>query len=164
MTDKTSFSAEEWVKLLQLPGAVSMYIITASPALGDTPKESFALAQNLSDPAQKQSAGGLLKAVLDEFSDAESAKQAQPKMDGAKDMAELRKMLLDEIGKGAVLADQKAEANEALDFKMWLYKVANDTANAAKEGDFLGIGGEKVNQAERDALSELATLLGVQAT
>jgi hypothetical protein len=41
--------------------------------------------------------------------------------------------------------------------------VANDTAEAAKEGDFMGIGGEKVNQAERDALSQLATVLGVQA-
>ena len=54
MTDKTSFSSEEWAGILQLPGAVSMYIITASPAIGDSVKETFALAQNLSDPQQKE--------------------------------------------------------------------------------------------------------------
>lgn len=162
MTDKTSFSTEEWAGVLQLPGAVSMYIITASPAIGDSVKETFALAQNLSDPKQKESAGGLLKAVLDEFTDAGNARQAQPKLDGAQDMAALRTMLLDNVRKNVAVVDQKAEANEAIDFKMWLYKVANETAQAAKEGDFLGIGGEKVNKAESDALTELATVFGVQ--
>ena len=161
MTDKTSFSAEEWAGILQLPGAVSMYIITASPAIGDSVKETYALAQNLADPKQKENASGLLKAVLDEFKDAGSARQAQPKTDGAQDMAGLRAMMLDNIRKNVAVVDQKAEANEAIDFKMWLYKVANDTAQAAKEGDFLGIGGEKVNQAERDALTELGTVFGV---
>jgi hypothetical protein len=163
MTDKTSFSAEEWAGLLQTAGAVSMYIITASPAVGDSMKESFALAQNLSDPKAKESAGGLLKAVLDEFKDPSSAKAAQPNVDGAKDMAGLRTMIMENITKNVALIDAKAEANEAKDFKMWLYKVANDTAQAAKEGDFMGIGGEKVNQAEKDALTQLATVLGVQA-
>lgn len=162
MTDKTSFSTEEWAGVLQLPGAVSMYLITASPAIGDSVKETFALAQNLSDPAQKENASGLLKAVLDEFTDAGNARQAQPKMEGAQDMAGLRALLLDAIRKNVTIVEQKAEANEANEFKLWLYKVANDTAQAAKEGDFMGIGGEKVNQAERDALTELGTLLGVQ--
>jgi hypothetical protein len=163
MTDKASFSPEEWAGILQTPGAVSMYIITASPAIGDSMKESFALAQNLSNPQQKESAGGLLKAVLGEFTDASSARAAQPKFEGAQDMAGLRAMILENITENVAVIDAKADANEALDFKMWLYKVANDTAHAAKEGDFLGIGGEKVNQAERDALSQLATVLGVQA-
>ena len=162
MTDKTSFSTEEWAGVLQLPGAVSMYIITASPAIGDSVKETFALAQNLADPAQKENAGGLLKAILEEFKDASSARQAQPKLDGAQDMAGLRTLILDGIRKSVTVVEQKSEANEAADFKMWLYKVANDTAQSAKEGDFLGIGGEKVNQAEKDALTELATVLGVQ--
>jgi hypothetical protein len=163
MTDKATFTPEEWAGILQTTGAVSMYIITASPAVGDSMKESFALAKNLADPKQKESAGGLLKAVLSEFTDASSAKAAQPKYEGAKDMPGLRAMILDDVTKNVAVIDAKAEANEALDFKMWLYKVAKETAEAAKEGDFMGIGGEKVNQAERDALSQLATVLGVQA-
>lgn len=162
MTDKTSFSSEEWASVLQLPGAVAMYIITASPAIGDSLKETYALAQNLANPAQKESAGGLLKSVLDEFKDADSARQAQPKFESKQDMAALRTAILDAIRKDVALVEQKAEANEANEFKMWLYKVANDTAHAAKEGDFMGIGGEKVNQAETDALTELGTVFGVQ--
>ena len=161
MTDKTSFSTEEWAGVLQLPGAVSMYIITASPAIGDSVKETFALAQNLADPAQKENAGGLLKAILEEFKDASSARQAQPKLDGAQDMAGLRTLILDGIRKSVTVVEQKSEANEAADFKMWLYKVANDTAQSAKEGDFLGIGGQKVNEAETAALTELGTVLQV---
>ena len=161
MTDKTSFSSEEWASVLQLPGAVAMYIITASPAIGDSIKETYALAQNLADPAQKESASGLLKALLEEFKDAGSARQSQPKFDNAQDMAALRTQILDTVRQSVALVDQKADANEAIDFKMWLYKVANDTAQAAKEGDFLGMGGEKVNQAERDALTELGTVFGV---
>lgn len=161
MSDKTSFSAEEWASVLQLPGAVAMYIITASPAIGDSIKETYALAQNLADAAQKESASGLLKAVLDEFKDAGSARQAQPKFEGQQDMASLRTEILATIRKDVALVEQKAEANEANEYKMWLYKVANDTAHAAKEGDFMGIGGEKVNQAETDALTELGTIFGV---
>jgi hypothetical protein len=163
MTDKTAFSAEEWTGLLQTAGAVSMYIVTASPAVGDSLKESYALAQNLSDPKAKESAAGLLKAVLDEFKDPSSARAAQPNLDGAKDMAGLRTMILENVTKNVAIVDAKADAGEAKDFKMWLYKVAKDTAEAAKEGDFMGMGGEKVNQAEKDALSQLATVLGVQA-
>jgi hypothetical protein len=163
MTDKTAFSAEEWTGLLQTAGAVSMYIVTASPAVGDSMKESFALAHNLSDPKAKESAAGLLKAVLDEFKDPSSARAAQPNLDGAKDMAGLRTMILENVTKNIAVVDAKADVGEAKDFKMWLYKVAKDTAEAAKEGDFMGMGGEKVNQAERDALSQLATVLGVQA-
>jgi hypothetical protein len=163
MADKTTFGPEEWAGILTTAGAVSMYIITASPAVGDSMKESFALAKNLADPKQKENAGGLLKAVLSEFTDSSSAKAAQPKYEGAKDMAGLRTMILEDITKNVAVIDAKAEANEGLDFKMWLYKVANDTAEAAKEGDFMGIGGVKVNQAEKDALSQLATVLGVQA-
>ncbi len=163
MTDKTAFSPEEWAAIKTLPGAVSMYIITASPAIGDAMKESLALAKNLSDPAQKASAAGLLKAVLDEFTDSSSAKASQPKYEGAKDLPGLRTMILEDITKQTAVVDAKAEANEAKDFKMWLYKVANDTAEAAKEGDFMGIGGVKVNQAEKDALAQLATVMGVQA-
>ena len=58
MTDKTAFSPEEWAGIKTLPGAVSMYIITASPAVGDSMKESFALAKNLADPKPEGECGG----------------------------------------------------------------------------------------------------------
>ncbi|MFO7632566.1 MAG: hypothetical protein R6W76_08510 [Caldilinea sp.] len=40
--------------------------------------------------------------------------------------------------------------------------VAVATAEAAKEGDFMGIGGVRVNEAEKAALQQLAEILGVQ--
>ena len=52
---------------------------------------------------------------------------------------------------------------EARPVKAWLYRVAVATAEAAKEGDFMGIGGVRVNDAEKAALAELAAILQVPA-
>lgn len=162
MADKSSFTPEEWSSLLQLPGVASMYIITASPAIGDSFKETMVLAKQIADPKLKESSTGLLKSVLAEFTDSSSAKQVQPQLGDNKDMASARATLLEKLRTGVALADAKA-GDEAAEFKQWLYKIAVETAEAAKEGDFMGIGGEKVNQAERDALKQMADILGVQA-
>lgn len=160
MTDKTNFTPEEWVSLTAAPVAASMLITMASPALGDAMKESMVVAKALGDPAAKQGATGLLGAVLANFTDMNSVKAASPKLT-AKDTASAKAELLEAIKHTAAIVDGKSTPEEAQQYKNWLYKIANDTAEAAKEGDFMGIGGEKVNQAERDALAEIAGALGV---
>jgi hypothetical protein len=47
--------------------------------------------------------------------------------------------------------------------KQLIYHTALASADAAKEGDFMGIGGVRVNDAEKAALSELASILNVPA-
>jgi hypothetical protein len=89
-----------------------------------------------------------------------SVKAAQPQLT-TKDVAGAKAELLESLKQVTALVDGKATPEEAAQFKGWLYKIAVDTAEAAKEGDFMGFGGEKVNQAERDALKELAGVLGV---
>jgi hypothetical protein len=41
-------------------------------------------------------------------------------------------------------------------YKQWVYQVAVDAANAAKEDDFLGICGKRVSDEETAALNEIA--------
>ena len=48
-------------------------------------------------------------------------------------------------------------------FGRWALSVGRHVAEAAKEGGFLGIGGERVSEKERATLNELATALGVLA-
>jgi hypothetical protein len=162
MTDKTNFTSEEWMSLTTAPVAASMLITMASPALGDAMKESMVVAKALGDKEAKANATGLLGAVLGHFTDMNSVKAAQPKLT-AKDPAGAKAELLTALTNVAALVDAKSTPEEAQQFKGWLYKIANDTAEAAKEGDFMGIGGEKVNQAERDALKDIAGVLGVTA-
>ena len=48
-------------------------------------------------------------------------------------------------------------------FKKWLLGIAGKVANAATEGGFFGLGGERVSAAETAAINELASSLGVKA-
>ena len=60
----------------------------------------------------------------------------------------------------AALLSQKAPA-DAEAYKQWVYQSAQNSANAASEGGFFGIGGERVTAAETAALKEIATALGI---
>lgn len=51
--------------------------------------------------------------------------------------------MLDFYYQAAEFLDEKATPEEAAEIKAWLYDVSVKTANAAKEGEFLGFGGKK---------------------
>ena len=56
----------------------------------------------------------------------------------------------------------KATPDEAAGFREWLMGIAETAAGAGKEDQgFLGRGGVLVNEAEREAVDEVATVLGV---
>jgi len=52
------------------------------------------------------------------------------------------------------IVDEKAPA-ELDDYKRWIMDVATAVANAAKEGGFLGFGGERVSSEEQKILGQL---------
>jgi hypothetical protein len=141
--------------------SVSSYVSLASPSVGDMPKESMALAKRLSALATDPKAPQIMKELAAEYQNRDSMKASQPKFD-AQDIAGVRAQIFDSIAVGVSLIDAKT-GDDAPGMKQWLYMLATETANAAKEGDFMGIGGERVNEAERAALAELAGLLGVTA-
>ena len=54
----------------------------------------------------------------------------------------------------------KAKAgDDAPAFRSWLKSIAQDAAEAAREGGFLGFGGEKVSEAEKATLAEIEQAL-----
>src|SRR3954452_20274712 len=59
------------------------------------------------------------------------------------------------------ILDAKA-ATDAPSFKAWLKHVAEEVAEAASEGGFLGFGGVKVTDAERASIQEVAAALGTR--
>ena len=158
---KADFAPEEWREVVGAPVTVSMVVSLASPAAGDMFKESMALASKLAEIANNPSTTGLLATLAAEYKDRETLKQAQPQLDKSS-LEAARAKLLESVRAATAIIDAKA-GDEAATIKSWLYSVAAATAEAAKEGDFMGIGGVKVNDAERAALQELAAILGVQA-
>ena len=75
--------------------------------------------------------------------------------------AELRKAATDKSRVAFDLLRQKRTSDNVTAFGDFLMKLGDKVANAAKEGAFLGFGGERVSEEEQYLLAELGQTLGV---
>lgn len=163
MTDKSAFTPEEWDTLLEGPMSAAMLIAVASPSLFGAMKEAMSAAKSIAN-ASKTPQDELMTALLAEFKNRETAKEAQPQLESRKDPTQAKAELLAGIQGAATAVDQKATPEEAKAYRSWLYQIAVDAANASKEGGFLGIGAVRVSDAEKAALHELAGVLAIEPT
>ncbi len=163
MTAKTDFTAEEWKQLLQAPGAAGIYIMMSDPSfvIGSM-KEALAVSAGILQKGKQDGNSELLAALLGEFKEREMAKQAQLKFE-EKNVEAVKKKTIETLKQAARILDEKATVEEAAEIKAWLYDMGVKAANAAKEGGFLGFGGERVSENEKTALREIADQLGVPA-
>jgi hypothetical protein len=53
----------------------------------------------------------------------------------------------------------KADSEEAVAYREWLHAAAQEAANAAKEGGFLGFHAERVSEGEQRMLDKLTEVL-----
>lgn len=160
MTTKSAFTADEWKSLMQAPFVTGMYITLASPSLTDSFKESVAVASMVVKTAQSSMGSELLADLAAEFKDLSAAKAAKPEF-STHDIESIKAEALADVKAVAELLNRKATAAEAGEISQWLYNVALAAAEAAKEGDILGIGGVRISDAEKAALAQLAEVLGV---
>jgi len=160
MTTKADFTNEEWTHLLQAPTAAGIYIMMADPnfVIGSM-KEAFAVSAGIISK-EKESNSELLTALLADFKEKEMVKQARLKFE-EKNLEAMQQTAYTTLEKVVRLLAEKATPEEAAEIKNWLYELAVKTAEAAKEGGFLGFGGTRVSEKEKKALQELADLLGV---
>jgi hypothetical protein len=70
---------------------------------------------------------------------------------------------LDACRQVATILGAKARPEDAVAFKAYLLRVANTVSGAAKEGGFLGIGGQAVSPQEQQIVAQIAAALGVSA-
>jgi hypothetical protein len=164
MTDKTSFTKDEWSLLLRSPMNAGMAITAAEPSgLWGLLKESFAGSAELTHAAADPNANPLVKAVVSDFATSEGRTVAH---DGLKaefansKPAEIKTKAIDSLRQVAVILDGKAP-NDAAAFKQWLRQIGQKTAEAASEGGGLFGGGVQVSEAEKATLGEISTALGI---
>lgn len=160
MTSSSDFTPEEWKTVVSAPLVASLYVTMASPSLFGSFGEVMTATSALVKGAQEPGSNALKNAMLAEFKELDSARAAQPKVEN-RDQASVLAELSDELRAAVALIDAKADASEAQEVRAWIYDLAVATANATKEGGFLGIGAVRVNEAETNALAELAKVLGV---
>ena len=150
MTRKAEFNAEEWSQLLEGPALAGLIVIAAER--GGSIRESLSMAKAYNEA---RAAGGddeLLTEILN------SRPEINPREYG--DPAQLHDRGLERLGETMALLSEKATLEEAAGYRRFALEVARHAAEAHKEGGFLGIGGERISEAEQNALDDVAAALG----
>jgi hypothetical protein len=112
-----------------------------------------------------ESDNDLIKAVAVDFTSKKSQDQIKPEMEklkSEKEPAAIKQAIVDYITSGVDLVSSKS-ADDGKAYSEWLMHLAQKTAEASKEGGFLGIGAVRVSDKEQAALDELTEILGVSA-
>lgn len=169
MTTKTDFTPEAWQAILAAPGAIGTLVMNASFGLGDMIKEASALSKQIDALVQQPGDLPLLVALAADYKqkqEAEKAQAAKPATPATpapekQDPAVQKAQLLAGLQAAVAAVDATATPEEAAQLKQWLYGVGDAVAKAAKEGDFFGIGGKQVSDAEAAVLVEIKTALGL---
>lgn len=161
MTTQADYTIAEWQTLMQAPAMAGMVVmLTGKSGPFQMVKEMFAVSKAVAEVAQHDTAQPLLKAVVESI---KTAKPADFQVDQQRfqSVEEAQTHALTTIKTVATLLDSKTLKAEADEFKRWLLDIGQQVAAAAKEGGFLGFGGEQVTEEEKAAVAALGTVLGV---
>jgi hypothetical protein len=158
---KTDFTSEEWETFRNAPylAAAAVMMAGRSGIFGSI-KEVFVTAHTLYESTSSDSP--LIKAL----STPEEVKRGQEFVsnqvsfrDAAQAPQKLHRLAVEHCQTAVGLLRQKGDLAEAERYKRWVLEIAQKVANAAKEGAFFGLGGERVSEAEQAVLTDLAAAL-----
>jgi hypothetical protein len=121
-------------------------------------KELSAVGRVLQEASQSGETNALIHALI---SDVKAGYRPSGMTEQEQQPEEIKDLALQTCQEITALLTRKAPVPEAEGFKRWLLTAAQQAAEAAKEGGFLGIGGVRISAAEQAVLAELAGRLGV---
>ena len=144
MTNKASFSPEEWKVVLEGPPAAGLIVITA--AHGGTFRETFAMSKAYTEARAEHGESELLDEIV----------SAKPKADHTRyhSADELRDSGLGHLRDAVTLLESKATAEERDDYRRFVITLANKVAAAHQEH------GQSVSPAEAAAIEQITEALG----
>ena len=158
MTTKADFTDEEWARLERAPIVAGMAISLADPGGPiEAVKESLATFRTVAE-AKTGGRGELVDAVATSVSE-KTQHRKSPLADFKPKGAMAGEQILEELRAVNQLLTEKATPEEAGAFREWLLTAAKRSAEAAKEGGFLGFKAERVSQGEQQMLDKLGEVL-----
>jgi len=159
MTSKADFTDEEWTRLKRAPFVAGMAISLADPGGPiELVKETAATVKSVREAADSGGRGELVDALAKEAV-ADTGQRKNPLHDFKPKGALAGQEILEELGEVNRIASAKATQEEAGAYRDWLKSAAQDAANAAKEGGFMGFHAERVSEGEQRMLDKLAGVL-----
>ena len=158
MSTQSEYTAEEWKTIASAPLAAGL-LVSLSDLSGPVgmAKEAVAVFEGIVEPL-KTSSNELMKTIAEGWK-AQTFKPDLPDLPrDSQDNA--RRWIIDLCKQASAIVSQKSPA-EADEYNRWLVSLARKSAEASKEGGFLGIGGTLVSDSEKAAVDELVAALGV---
>ena len=144
MTGKADFTEQEWKTVLEAPPTAGLMVLTAQR--GGSFRETIAIAKSYAEARQQHGQSELLDEIA----------SAKPAVDHTRyhSPEELREHGLQHLRDAVSLVEQKATPQEVDDFRHFVVTLAENVANAHREGDVA------VSDAERTAVEEITAALG----
>ena len=163
MTSKVDFSEDEWTRLKRAPFIAGMAISLADPGGPiEAFKETAATLNTVRDAAESGGRGELVGAIAQEVV-ADARQRRNPLHDFKPKGALAGQEILEELAEVNRIVSAKATPDEADAYRDWLKAAAQEAANAAKEGGFMGFHAERVSEGEQRMLDKLAEVLAPPA-
>ena len=159
MTSKADFTDEEWARLKRAPFVAGMAITLADPGGPiEAVKETSATLKTVRS-AEGGGRGELTSELAREV--VADAGQRKNPLGGFKPSggANAGVEILRELGEVNRLVTEKASPEDAAAMREWLLEAAQEAANAAKEGGFMGFHAERVSEGEQRMLDSLRETL-----
>jgi len=138
-----------------------------------TMKEMLANAKSILSGVKQYPNNDIIAGVLPNLDDRKEAMQkamemrdaalARMKEKGIDSYDKLTSQLIEDCGTVASVLASKASKQEADEYKEWAMSVAEKVAMAAKEGGFLGFGGEQISEGEKKMFTDIAAALGTNS-
>jgi len=160
MTTQAAFTPEEWDLLQQTLYEPGLAIMIAAP--GGMIQESFAIIQGMLEADDLFPNSELVHALLSSQASTPGAKPEDtyaPSTSAQGLLDEFLNTMIAHLRQAVKIVTTKATPSELEDYQRLVLFLAEKVANAASEGGLLGLGGERVTEAERRVLDEMKLAL-----
>jgi hypothetical protein len=163
MPPEAVFAPEEWALLKELPfkAILAAVVVDVRGPIGAASKEMVLGARQLVREATQNYAGNtLVMGVLQDVAD-DAADEAEISL---KDELARQSVIVDALemsSRATLLLADRADSEEAAQYRQWVYDAAQAATAASKSGGFLGFGSERVSDGEEEFLGQLQVALGL---
>jgi hypothetical protein len=147
VTIRDAFNADEWSAIASAPVLAGMMVMAADR--GGTVRETLSISRAYADARAAKDTGQLLAAVI----------SSPPQMGQAGVRVDPQTLASDApatLRRAIDLLEERATQDEVVEYKRFVYGLADGVARAHREGGVLGIGGKDVSEPEQEALDRIA--------